>query len=176
MSEIENELSEPAKRYKAENVVCMNCARSLIPGWMQMPGHDGEACESCNGSVKSDTPQDPCYPALNRERGELIAESIAGTLTEGGIHRLTYLNGYTDAHIALMAPHDTSVLDALEEITGTGKSKDLLAALKECQVAFKAMEQSPAIMMRVSEEQYDTWFIKLAMDVQSAISRYEGKS
>jgi hypothetical protein len=45
----ENELLEPTKRYKAENVVCMNCARSPTPGWMQMPGHDGEACESCNG-------------------------------------------------------------------------------------------------------------------------------
>lgn len=32
------------------NLGCMNCAASPVRGWMQMPGHDGEACEVCNAA------------------------------------------------------------------------------------------------------------------------------
>lgn len=29
---------------------CPVCKDSPKPGWMQMPGHDGELCEQCNGA------------------------------------------------------------------------------------------------------------------------------
>lgn len=43
---------------------CQTCAESPTPGWMQMPGHDGEPCDACNA------PQEDAYTASLKARCE----------------------------------------------------------------------------------------------------------
>lgn len=41
----------PIETEVPSNLRCMNCAKSPVRGWMQMPGHDGESCRVCNSVV-----------------------------------------------------------------------------------------------------------------------------
>jgi hypothetical protein len=60
---------------------------------------------------------DSDWPALNRERGELISKLTSGTqIGEGGLARLNYLNGYCDGHVAMIAPRENPANGLLEAL------------------------------------------------------------
>lgn len=58
------------------------------------------------------------WPATNRERGQLIAKNIAGTITAEEMARLDVLQAYADYHLQKVAPHPTDMLDELEKRLG----------------------------------------------------------
>lgn len=104
--------------------VCAGCkgprrvVRRLIRG-----GSEYGKCDKCGAlGIERVAPRPTEWETLNRERGRLIDQQIAGTLNGAGCHRLAALTAYADARLEVIAPRPSPSAEAqLDKLRNEGE-------------------------------------------------------